>query len=212
MSVQSWLTEEPVQIATERENQTASVGDFDYEIVPLYEYEITGLVVSYRVHDAKHGVHRLTKDHLNVADVCIVWGENATELPLTKFKFWNLDFTCYFKTSREWWSRFNKDELSNNHLITGDPDVRDAIRKVRIGDQITIKGWLAEYRNLQTGGHRKTSTVRTDTGNGACETILVDDMTIVSSYTSKWRVLMYLSLLVFIASLAWYLIKPIRFN
>ncbi len=210
MSVPAWLTQEPVQVETDLDSQITSVGDFEYEIVPLYEYEISGLVVSYRVHNAKHGVHRLTKDHLNIADVCIVWGENATELPLTKFKFWNLEFTCYVKTTSPWWQRFNNHELSNNHLITSDPDVRNAIRDVGVGDQITIKGWLAEYRNIQTGGERGTSTVRTDKGNGACETILVDDMTIVKSYTSKWRILMYCCLLVFCASLAVYLIKPVR--
>lgn len=212
MSVQSWLTEAPTQTATSRDSLTESVGDFDYEIVPLYEYELSGLVVSYRLHNAKHGVHRLTKDHLNVADICIIWGENATELPLTKFKFWNMEFTCYVQSKSDLWKRFNGNELSNNHLITGDPYVRDAIRDVRIGDQVTIKGWLAEYRNLQTGGLRGTSTVRTDKGNGACETILVDEIDIVKSYTSKWRVVMYLSLLVFCASLAWYLAKPVRLN
>ncbi len=211
MAVESYLTAEPVQVETEREEQTASVGDYDYEITPLYDYEITGLVVSYRLHSGKHGVHRLTKDNLNVADLCIVWGANATDLPLTEFKFWNREFTCYVQTkSSAHWESFNGHELSNNHLITNDPDVRDAIRDVRIGDQVTIRGWLAEYRNVQTGGLRGSSTVRTDTGNGACETILVDDITIVSSYTSNWRVMMYLSLLVFLASLGWYLIKPVR--
>lgn len=211
MGVEEWLTDEPVQIETDRSDQTESVGGYDYEIMPLYDYEISGLVVSYRLHSGKHGVHRLTKDNLNVADICIVWGDNATTLPLTQFQFWNREFTCYVKTkSSSHWQQFNGDELSNNHLITNDPAVRDAIRDVSIGDQITIKGSLAEYRNVQTGGLRGTSTVRHDTGNGACETILVDEMTIVSSYTNNWRMLMYLSLLFFLGSLSWYILKPVR--
>lgn len=212
MSVASWLLDEPIQFATDREARTETVGDYDYEIKPLYDYEISGLVVSYRRHSPKQGMHRLTKDHLNVADICIVWGKNATDIPLTKIEFWNQDFICYVRTENDIWRRFNMDELSNNHLITNDPAVRAAISEVGVGDQITIKGWLAEYRNVQTGGHRGTSTIRTDTGNGACETILVDSITIETSYTSKWRTIMYVALLVFLASLAWYFIKPMRMN
>jgi len=210
MGVESYLTEEPVQFESDAEDLIANVGEHEYEITPLYDYEITGLVVSYRLHNGNYGVHRLTQDHLNVADLCIIWGANATDLPLTRFKFWNREFTCYVQSSRDHWDSFNTDELSNNHLITDDPDIRDAIRDVGIGDQITIKGRLAEYRNVQTGGKRGTSTVRTDTGNGACETILVDEMTIVSSFTSPWRSAMYLSLLLLLISLTWYLVKPMR--
>lgn len=212
MSVPSWLTEPPVQTPTAKTRQTASVGDQDYEIIPRYDYEITGLVVSYRVHNSEYGVHKMARDHLNVADVCIIWGENATTLPLTKFKFWNLVLTCNIKTKkRKYWQQFNWDELSNNHLISDDPLVRNSIRKIRPGDQVTIKGWLADYRNLDlNGGFRETSTVRTDMGNGACETLLVDEIDIVSTYTSIWKILMIPFALLFFGSCAWYVSRPIR--
>ena len=47
------------------------------------------------------------------------------------------------------------------------------------GDQVRLRGVLAEYRNPQNGFFRSTSTTRDDTGNGACETIYVTDFEIV---------------------------------
>jgi hypothetical protein len=109
------------------------------------------------------------------------------QLDLNEFEFWNGQFTCFFKTrDQAAWRAFEKTGLSNNHLLTEDPYLRDMIERVRIGDQIRIRGWLASYGN-EHGFSRGTSTTRTDTGNGACETIYVRDFAILASMENGWR-------------------------
>lgn len=56
--------------------------------------------------------------------------------------------------------------------LDDEPCLAKKLRSIRIGDQILITGQLASYRVASGSGiARGTSTVRTDTGNRACETI-----------------------------------------
>ena len=57
---------------------------------------------------------------------------------------------------------------------------------LQVGDQIQVDGLLASYGN--GGGYQRgTSTVRTDTGNGACETIFVKSVSVLAEMQSIWR-------------------------
>lgn len=182
----------------------------EYRVEPLYDYELYGLVVSYRQHDGEDSMHRWSNDHLNMADVCVVWSDTAFSPTLTKLDFWNGIFTCNVQTRDSYaWSRFKMNQLSNNHLISADSFIRDRVEDVRIGDQIHIKGKLAQYGAVG-GGLRGTSTTRDDTGNGACETILLDEFEIVVPSTSGWRMAMWASLAILLATLAVHFVLPYR--
>jgi hypothetical protein len=78
-----------------------------------------------------------------------------------------------------------------------------------VGDQIRIKGYLSSYTN-DSGSTRGTSTTRTDTGNGACETIYVEQFKIVEAATSYWRISMWTSLALLLAGLLIHFAKPYR--
>lgn len=139
-------------------------------------------------------MHKLTEDTLNVADLCVVWGDTARSPLLSQIRFWNGIFTCNFSTrDQAAWSAFNQTEVSNNHLIANDPGIRKTVDRVRIGDQIRVRGTLAAYIS-PNGSKRGTSTTRTDTGDGACETIYVDDFEILVRGRSGWRTAMWASL------------------
>jgi hypothetical protein len=182
----------------------------DYRVEPLYEYELYGLVVSYRQHDGEDSMHRWSNDHLNVADVCVVWSDTAFSPTLGQLDFWNGVFTCNVQTRDSVaWSNFRMSQLSNNHLLSADPFIRDQVSEIRIGDQIRIKGSLARYGAVG-GGLRGTSTTRDDTGNGACETILVDELEIVVPGFSSWRVAMYAAIVLLIATVAVHFALPYR--
>ena len=80
-------------------------------------------------------------------DVCVVWGDNVVNPRLDKISFWNGIFTCNVKTrDREAWELFDMRSLSNNHLISDREVIRGAVRDIRIGDQIRVRGKLAAYR------------------------------------------------------------------
>jgi hypothetical protein len=188
------LEEEPKQRKVEERPFSVPYEGVEYAIDPQYAYELYGMVVSYRQHDGESTMHRRANDHLNVADVCVVWSDTAFSPHLTKIDFWNGIFTCNVKTSDDVaWAHFNMNQLSNNHLLSADPRIRGRIDDIRVGDQIRIKGRLASYGAVG-GPVRGTSTTREDTGNGACETIFVDEFEIIAPAFNGWRLAMQISL------------------
>ena len=60
------------------------------------------------------------------------------------------------------------------------------------------------------GSKRGTSTTRTDTGDGACETIYVRDFRIIREATSYWRISMWTSLALVLGTLAFHFKAPYR--
>ena len=205
------LKDEPQQQPLDKRPMTVPYAGVEYRVEPLYSYELYGLVVSYRQHDGEDSMHRWSNDHLNMADVCVVWSDTAFSPTLVELDFWNGIFTCNVQTRDSVaWSRFKMNQLSNNHLISADPFIRDRAAEIRIGDQIRLKGSLARYGAAGGGGMRGTSTTRDDTGDGACETILVDELEIVVHGVSWWRRAMYGSLVLLVAALAVHFALPYR--
>jgi hypothetical protein len=205
------LMDDPRQRTSDERPMTLPDAGVESRIEPLYSYELYGLVVSYRQHDGESSMHRWSNDHLNMADVCVVWSDTAFEPTLRKLDFWNGIFTCNVQTRDSVaWSRFKMNQLSNNHLISADPFIRDRVAEIRVGDQVRIKGSLARYGAVGNGGLRGTSITRDDTGDGACETILVEEFEIVARGFSAWRAALYVSLAVLIATLAVHFALPYR--
>ena len=205
----SEIANEPEQTATREKPFYATVNDVKYLIEPEYAYDLTGMIVSYRHHEGNSRMHRQANDHLNIADVCVVWGDN-TKSQLQKLDFWNGIFTCnVFTRDMQAWESFDMNQLSNNHLISDDDFIRRQTRKIQIGDQIRVRGYLASYSN-PGDGRRGTSTTRTDTGDGACETVFVESFRIVQPATSYWRISMWVSLSLFLAGLFVHFKRPYK--
>jgi hypothetical protein len=204
------LQNEPLQTPTLKKPFQVDFNDASYDIEPEYAYEITGMIVSYRHHDGNSRMHARANDHLNMLDVCVIWGDNPLNERLHKISFWNGIFTCNVKTrDQQAWDAFNMNQLSNNHLISDDEFIRKQVRKIKVGDQIRIKGYLSSYGGAG-GSKRGTSTTRTDTGDGACETIYVEQFKIVGPATSYWRISMWISLALLLTGLAIHFTRPYR--
>lgn len=187
------LAAEPLQLPTTKHPFTVEYSGVRYAVEPQYEYDLSGMVVSYRQHDAYSSMHRLANDHLNMADLCVVWGDTAASPHLSEISFWNGIFTCNFQTqSRTAWESIRPQQVANNHLISADDLIRGQVAKVKIGDQVRVRGWLASYGS--GSNKRGTSTTREDTGDGACETIFVNDFEIVKPAFGPWRIALYASL------------------
>ena len=154
-------------------------GDVDYRIEPVADSDITGLVVSRHDSDTFwDSFHARNNDHLNIADLCLVWGANAADGAYQHMAFWNGQWTCNFKYGYGApIGAAHTRALSNNHLLTERSDIAEGIRGLRVGDQVRLRGQLAVYRH-STGMdfQRGTSTSRDDTGNGACETLFVTQL------------------------------------
>jgi hypothetical protein len=67
-----------------------------------------------------------------------------------------------------------------------------------------MSGYLAEYSHAG-GFFRGSSTVRTDTGNGACETVYLEAFDILKNGGRRWHYLRWFSGFLLVASvLAWF--------
>ena len=173
---------DPLQRPTREAEFTTRVNDQAYLIKPRFDYRLDGVVVSYHDADDFSDIwhHGDWKDFLNLRDLCVVWGSNVASEVYLDMEFHNDSWTCWAAwPNREVGERFSMTELSNNHLLIDDEELKARLMSAEPGDQVRLRGVLAEYRNPQNGFFRSTSTTRDDTGNGACETIYVTDFEIV---------------------------------
>jgi hypothetical protein len=203
--------DEPLQLPTDRAPFQTTVGGIEYTVRPLYTYDLSGLVVSKHNADTWWDwIHAATNDKLNVTDLCVVWGANAHRGIYRELDFSSGEFTCYVEShSLEAWAAFDMTALSNNHLLTDDPRLAKVLRNVRVGDQIHFRGYLAEYSHHHGFAyHRGTSITRTDTGNGACETVFATDVEILRHGNRGWRIAFWASACLLFASVAAWFTLP----
>ncbi len=182
----------PRQQPTTRQPFDVEVGGERYRIEPLFDYQLQGVIVSY--HDADSFVdtwhHDRWKDFLNVRDLCVIWGDNVRGGVYRDMDFRNDSWTCWaYWPDQETGARFRMDQLSNNHLLTADPSLQEALMAARPGDHIRFQGMLARYRNTANGFSRGTSTSRDDRGNGACETVFLTGFEVVTTPDAVARTL-----------------------
>jgi hypothetical protein len=209
------LLDEPVQLPVRQAAYTTTSHGVTYTVQPLFAYELVGLVVS--KHDAKTWwdyLHREWNDNLNIVDLCVVWGSNVRSGSYADIHFSSGQFTCNFSTrSDAAYAAFDQTAISNNHLLTDHPEIAKKLRTVRVGDQIRFRGHLAEYAHQHGLDFRRgSSTVRTDTGNGACETVFIDSIEIIKAGGKPWRTLVWVSsVLLALGVFAWFA-RPVRLN
>jgi len=198
----------PTQQKTDMKPFDIKVDEEHYQIIPKYDYALEGIVVSTHHSDAFLDMaHEEWRDYLNIADLCVIWGENVKSGVYKEMDFRNGNWTCYFSwPNSEVRQRFHEEQLSNNHLLTNDFDIKQNIMSVEPGDHIRMEGVLVDYNNTANGFYRKTSISRTDRGQGACETIFVEKFDIVQKMNSIQRLIFKISRFIFILSSLFFLL------
>jgi hypothetical protein len=204
---------DPVQRETAEAVFDTTVNGVRYRIEPVADYRLEGVVVSYHDSDAFIDVyhHDDWRDFINIRDLCVIWGRNVASGVYRQMEFENTTWTCWARwPSQEVGRRFSMHQLSNNHLLAADPGVAAAIMAARPGDQISLRGLLVAYSHSDNQFRRGTSTSRTDTGNGACETVFVRDFQILRRANPGWRALFPVTLSTAAISLAGLLVVAFR--
>jgi len=206
------LYQEPVQTPTQAAPFQVKTGDHSYTITPLFQYELHGLVVSLHHSGSWWDIyHKAWQDYLNIKDLCVVWGDNIDSGVYTRMKFKSGSWTCWYQwPDRETGALFDNAGLSNNHLLADHGEINRQIMAASIGDQVYFKGYLAEYANDATDFQRGTSTTRTDTGNGACETVYIDDFRILKRANSLWKMIFRHGWWVAAACLVLWIVSAVR--
>jgi hypothetical protein len=212
-----YVHEEPKQARAVGKPADITVNGVSYRLHPRYAYELSGLVVS--LHDSDTWwdyAHKAWSDHINVVDLCVVWGDNAKSGAYKGVSFSNNQWECHWQ-AKSWDSHraFNTAQVSNNHMVTDDPAVAKGLRAVRIGDQVRLVGYLIDYTTYKDGqqlGTRVSSETRTDTGNGACEVLYIESLQVLHSAGRRWRLALNIALGILLLSAVAWLFLPVKFN
>ncbi len=186
------LFEEPRQEATEREPFEMTHEGHTVRVKPVAEYELWGLVVS---HNNIRSVADIYHDSssLDTKDLCVVWGSNLQSGELGRVSFESGPWTCYYSYPEG--VRFAGWEMSNSHLITDQETLRADLDDIRVGDQIRVKGALVNYQlDDWQDFWRRSSTARTDSGNGACEVLFFEEIEVLVPGTPLWYLLFQVTL------------------
>lgn len=112
-------------------------------------------------------------------DFALGWGAMSVPAEIAKLKIWQFGRFYYWRVRDG--ARFDPRDaipLSTNvHLIPADRSVRRSLMRAREGDLIRLEGRLVDATHPEMGRWR-SSRVRTDTGDGACEILLVERVTL----------------------------------
>ena len=194
----AWLRDSPPpQTEVRKAAFQTTVNGITYTVQPLYTYDLYGMVVSQHSADTWWDyLHRAWNDNLNITDLCVVWGDNLRGADLGAMSFSSGQFQCFWETKSEAaWKSFDQFQISNNHLLSDKPGIAKRLRETRIGDQVHFRGYLAEYSHDHGFPFKRgTSIVRTDTGNGACETVFVEEFENLKPGGGPWRRLFWVAL------------------
>ena len=205
------LYDEPAQVQVRKAAFQTTVNGVTYTVQPLYSYDLYGVIVSqHRADTWWDYLHRAWNDSLNITDLCVIWGDNL-RADLKEISFSSGQFQCFWESRSEAaWKAFDPFQISNNHLLSDNPSIAKRLRATRIGDQVHFRGYLAEYSHSQgLDFKRGTSIVRTDTGNGACETVYVEEFENLKPGGGAWRTLFWVALGLLALGLVGWLALPV---
>lgn len=204
------LDRPPIQTPTQVQPFDVQKNGNRYQITPRFDYDMVGLVVSARNFDPDIGMHARANDAMNVSDLCVVWQDLADQNVLSQFEFYSGPFYCRVTGKQPLeYAGFDWTQLSNNHVLTEQPRLGQALRNLKVGDQIRLRGMLVDY-GVEGQQIRTTSTTREDEGNGACESIYVTDLEVLAESPSPYRTMMWTGLAVLLSSIGYWLWAPVK--
>ncbi len=152
--------------------EVAPIARRGFTLTPLAHFEVTARVLS-----AKH-YHFDREARLAPVDLALGWGPMSNSGVLEDLSI-HQDARAYFWTARE--MPLERDLLeshsANMHLIGADPDVERRLKRVRKDQVVTLQGSLVRVE-ASDGWKWTSSLTRTDTGEGACEVVLVDSLSV----------------------------------
>lgn len=157
----------------------------EYHLELLYDYQISGLVVS-KINHSVFGTYE--DDKTFPVDVCLIWGSNVSD---RLYQNKSISFShdgrfCLAQCGPDACIKWN--EGSNNHLLPKNKEIENKLKSLLKGDQVMMKGKLVNMKAFtitkqgkpsREVGSWNTSTIREDNGGGACEVIYLEEIEIL---------------------------------
>jgi len=144
-----------------------------FELTPVARFQITGRVLGQQVYDAD------TVAELSPVDIALGWGAMSDSRVLSQIEMSQGERFFYWRTERAPVPRSTIEQYSTNvHAIPATPEIERQLRMIRRDDVVRISGLLVNAYRPADGYRWKTSLVRDDTGDGACEIVYVTGLQI----------------------------------
>jgi hypothetical protein len=166
----------PAGVLVESEPEQVAIGDGqtliehgEYHLKPLARFSLDARILHRKVYGYDRGAK------LVPVDLAVGWGPMSDQAVLDRLKI--------SQSMRFYWYEYQsppipKDQIishsTNLHIIPATPAIASFCKSLRQGELVHLDGELVEATGGQIGTWR-TSLSRTDTGNGACELMLVED-------------------------------------
>jgi hypothetical protein len=162
--------ETPQQIDLEQGAQLTRDG---YTLTTRARFELTARVL------ARADYHFDAGAALVPVDLALGWGRMSDSAVLARIQFSQSNRFYYWRVEDFPIPRQEIESSSANmHLIAADASVRRQIERVRVGQLLRLRGFLVDAARAD-GWQWRTSMRRDDTGNGACELVYVEDISLV---------------------------------
>lgn len=157
-------TADPIQQATDRTPFRVE----KYRLTPRASYDISAVV---------GGVARYWLDpfaSLAPVDAVLTWGELPEPPYLGRVNYDQMSRFYFWSTrAADLDLRYIATHSANVHLLPATANLRRALTGLDAGDRVRLRGLLVDV-DRDDGAWLRTSTVRTDTGAGACEVFWVE--------------------------------------
>jgi hypothetical protein len=140
-------------------------------ITPLASYDIQARVV----HCERYRWDAVSD--LSPLDVGVAWGVMSDETYLGHVAFSNYGRTLNWRSAEDDWPTGAEECLANMHMLPATDLVRERLLNLKPGQIMRARGYLVEV--LRTPHYPWTSSLsRADTGQGACEIMWVESLTV----------------------------------
>lgn len=144
----------------------------DATLHPLAKFSLTARVL------ARENYHFDAESDLSPTDLAFGWGRMSDSAVLKtinisqggRFYYWSV--RAFPIPERE-----IETHSANMHMLPANAMVAYQLKRVKVGDVVTLDGLLVEA-DKAGGWHWRSSLTRNDTGDGACEVVYVEDLSI----------------------------------
>ena len=161
--------DDPVQI---NRSNLAAFSAGDYQLTPAAEFSLQARVLS----TTRYRTGR--EADLSPIDLALGWGPMSDSEVIDQLQITQGNRFYFYRWQNEppIPPRDIVEHSANMHMIPASDEVRRQLQKVRVGQIVSISGYLVRIQ-APDGWHWNSSMTRTDSGNGACELVWVEEIT-----------------------------------
>jgi len=143
-----------------------------YQLTPVASHSITGAVLSSKHYRSGEG------SAVMPVDLAMAWGPMADPVKYRRLDISQRERFYYWKADAQTLADLGRESIESNtaniHCVPASEEIREALFRIQRDERVTLKGQLVDI----TGPDRNWSTSRSrnDTGPGACEILLVEEI------------------------------------